>query len=92
MPKPKRKPPHKRSLAPIIGKVERMDSLPMGRSRRRTVYPFRDMEVGQAVVIQNVPLNRITAAISSHRRRHPSSNFGHGVDEKTGGIRVWRDK
>jgi hypothetical protein len=70
-------------------KIEKDVPLP-ALVRRRSKYPFKDLEIGDSFVIpikSDKSPSGIYAAISTARSRH---NIGLTTARVEGGIRVWR--
>lgn len=70
-------------------KIEKGVPVPPSRGGRRTVYPWRDMEVGDSALIPGGDQARIGASVRT---------FGLSAGRKfvtrkvEGGVRVWRVK
>jgi hypothetical protein len=71
-----------------VGTIEK--GIPLPIKTRRHKYPFADMKPGDSFSTQHIPLNRINAAISSHKKRH-GGEYRTSADPKTGGIRVHKE-
>lgn len=72
-------------------KIEKDVPIPTGRSGRRPLYPFAEMEVGDSFFIETTSTEesrkrqmRLSDAWSRH---HPKKFTSSAVD---GGVRVWR--
>lgn len=74
-------------LQPDVGPI--MDNVPMPAKRRRYKYPFGKMNPGQSVNIRNVTMQKVSAAIASHRKRHGGTFRTERQED--GSVQVWKD-
>ena len=72
---------------PDVGPIQ--DNVPMPAKRRRYKYPFAKMNPGQSVNIRNVTMQKVSAAIASHRKRHGGSFRTERQED--GSVQVWKD-
>ncbi len=83
--------------------VEIDDDIPMPNSRRSTVYPWGDLEVGQSFFMpatEEMPMmkrqNSVFSSVAYYRISKNLSNEDYGIStrrwprKRPNGIRVWR--
>lgn len=68
--------------------IEKGITMPERQNKRKVIYPFDNMNVGDSFFVGNASHAKMTAAIQYRQRKAPSRKYAARMVD--GGVRVWR--
>lgn len=68
-------------------KVDKGISIPNPYRGREAVYPWKNMNIGDSILVPNLKIGSVASAAGSYGRNHGVRFISRTVE---GGVRVWR--